>query len=203
MPKVLIQFAHPALSKSRVQKTLIHYCQNIEGVTFNDLYEQYPDLYIDIKREKELLLQHDIIILQHPFFWYSGPAIIKQWLDLALEYNWAYGPNGKALIGKKILNAISCGSRKEAYSTTGLHQHPLTDFLLPFKQTASLCKMEYLPPFVIHSAHKLTQPAIEKYGEQYAAILKALVSGIITTDDLQKLEYLNDLHSSAGITETV
>jgi glutathione-regulated potassium-efflux system ancillary protein KefG len=37
MPRILIQFAHPAFSKSKVQKTLVKYCKDIEGVTFNDL----------------------------------------------------------------------------------------------------------------------------------------------------------------------
>ena len=55
MTKVLIQFAHPILSKSVIQKTLLQYCHDLKGVTVNDLYENYPDLYIDVKREQELL----------------------------------------------------------------------------------------------------------------------------------------------------
>ena len=193
MPSILIQFAHPAFSKSRAQKTLVKYCSSIEGVTFNDLYEQYPDLYIDVKREQQLLLDHDIIILQHPFYWYSGPAIIKQWLDLVLEYNWAYGPQGNALTGKKMLNVLSSGSRKEAYGSTGFNKYPVSDYLLPYRQTANLCRMEYLPPFIVHGTHRITSEMLEQHGEQYAMILKGLVSGIIKEDSYQHLEYLNDL----------
>src|ERR1700755_676000 len=119
MARVLIQFAHPLLSKSLIQRTLLDYCRDLEGVTFNDLYEYYPDLYIDVKREQDLLMNHDILVLQHPFYWYSSPAIIKQWLDLVLEYDWAYGNNGNALKGKKMFNAISCGGGKQTYGPGG------------------------------------------------------------------------------------
>ena len=119
MAEVLILFAHPALEKSRVHAQLIKQATTIAGVTFHDLYETYPDFDIDVAREQRLLLENDIIIFQHPFYWYSCPAIIKQWLDLVLEHNWAYGPEGKALSGKFAFNVISCGGSKEAYSHEG------------------------------------------------------------------------------------
>jgi len=92
--KILILFAHPAMQKSRVNKRLIEPLSNVEGVTFHDLYDSYPDLYIDVEREKSLLLENDIIIFHHPFYWYSSPAIIKEWQDLVLEFGFAYGPGG-------------------------------------------------------------------------------------------------------------
>jgi glutathione-regulated potassium-efflux system ancillary protein KefG len=193
MAKVLIQFAHPTLSKSSVQKTLETYCRKVKGVTFNDLYEYYPDLYIDVKREQKLLAQHDIVILQHPFYWYSSPPILKQWQDLVLEYNWAYGPEGKALAGKKIFNAISCGGGREAYKETGYNRFPVTQFLLPFNQTAHLCRMEYLPPFVVHETYIMSEEKIRGYGEQYAHILTALVNDGLEPEQYRNVEYLNEL----------
>ena len=193
MAKVLIQFAHPTLSKSSIQKTLETYCRKVKGVTFNDLYEYYPDLYIDVKREQKLLAQHDIIIFQHPFYWYSSPPILKQWQDLVLEYNWAYGPEGTALTGKKILNAISCGGGREAYKETGYNRFPVTQFLLPFNQTAHLCKMEYLPPFVVHETYNMSDEMIKSYGEHYASILTSLVNDEFQAEHYQGVEYINEL----------
>lgn len=167
MPEVLILFAHPAFSRSRVHKEMVKQVRNLKGVTFNDLYENYPDLFIDVKREQELLLQHDIIVLQHPFYWYSGPPIIKQWLDLVLEFNWAYGPQGTALKGKKIMNAISCGSAEKSYTDLGHHHYPVSQFLLPFQQTALLCHMEYLPPFIVYGTHHLEKNFLEQQGVEY------------------------------------
>lgn len=195
MSKILIQFAHPTLSRSNVQRTLETHCRNVKGVTFNDLYEHYPDLYIDVKREQQLLLQHDVIIFQHPFYWYSSPPILKQWQDLVLEYNWAYGPEGDALAGKKIFNALSCGGGKEAYKETGYNRFPVNQFLLPFNQTAHLCKMEYLPPFVVHETYTVSEEELEFYGQQYASILNAFVKDEIGPHHYQHVEYLNELYN--------
>lgn len=60
MSRILLLFAH---------------AKHLDGITFHDLYEAYPDFDIDIKFEQQLLLQHDIIIWQPPFYWYSAPAI--------------------------------------------------------------------------------------------------------------------------------
>ena len=193
MSKVLIQFAHPTLSKSNIHKTLETYSRKVKGVTFNDLYEYYPDLYIDVEREQQLMLKHDVIIFQHPFYWYSSPPIIKQWQDLVLEYNWAYGPEGQALAGKKIFNAISCGGRKDAYRENGYNRFPISQYLLPFNQTAHLCNMEYLPPFVVHDTYVMNDENLKSYGEQYAHVLTALVNNEIQPEQYQNVEYLNEL----------
>src|SRR5690349_3159009 len=95
--KILILFAHPRLRNSVVQSALIKAVAGLEGVTFRDLYASYPDYMIDVEAEQKALLAHDVIVLQHPFYWYSSPAIIKEWQDLVLENGWAYGPGGTAL----------------------------------------------------------------------------------------------------------
>ena len=68
MKKILILFAHPAFQKSRANKQLVAGIDKIEGVTFHDLYQHYPEFDIDVAREQELLMQHDIIVFHHPFF---------------------------------------------------------------------------------------------------------------------------------------
>ena len=109
MTRILILFAHPALEKSRIHRQLLRGLPELPGVTLNDLYERYPDFDIDIAREQQLLTDHDLVILQHPFYWYSTPALLKQWQDLVLEHGWAYGSQGKALRGKQVLSVISTG----------------------------------------------------------------------------------------------
>ena len=68
MKKILINFAHPAKSRSNVNKALRKAVENIEGVTVNDLYTRYPDFMIDVEREKQLCETHDIIIFQIGLF---------------------------------------------------------------------------------------------------------------------------------------
>ncbi|HEX5654927.1 MAG TPA: NAD(P)H-dependent oxidoreductase [Chitinophagaceae bacterium] len=193
MAKLLILFAHPALEKSRVHQRMIRHVQHLEQVYFHDLYETYPDLDIDVSREKQLLLDHDLVIWQHPFYWYSSPAIIKQWLDLVLEHNWAYGSQGKMLAGKRIFNAISCGGTKEAYTATGRNRFTIPQLLAPFEQTAVLCQMKYLPPFVVHGTHRLREADIELYAIQYEQLLVSLAHDRISEEEYQAVTYLNEL----------
>src|SRR5512139_1443397 len=119
MPRVLVLFAHPALEKSRVHRRLVERARASDGVTFHDLYEAYPDFDVDVKREQALLLAHDAVVLQHPFYWYSTPALVKQWEDLVLEHGWAYGSRGTMLRGKRMLSAITTGGGEAAYRAQG------------------------------------------------------------------------------------
>ena len=64
--KILVVFAHPKMSESIVQREMLSRIQNLENVTIHDLYASYPDFVIDVDHEQALLLQHDLIILQHP-----------------------------------------------------------------------------------------------------------------------------------------
>lgn len=84
-----------------------------ENIKFHDLYELYPEFNINIKYEQELLQEYDIIIWQHPMYWYSCPPILKQWIDMVLEYNWAYGSKGDALRNKLIFQVITTGGKRK------------------------------------------------------------------------------------------
>jgi glutathione-regulated potassium-efflux system ancillary protein KefG len=199
MARILVIFAHPALEKSRVQKEMVSQAQNIKGVLLHDLYELYPDFDIDVKAEQKLLLAHDIIVLQHPFYWYSCPAIIKQWEDLVLEHNWAYGHLGNMLRGKKIFNAISIGGGAQAYTATGRNRFTIPELLRPFEQTALLCKMNYLPPFVIHGTHKLQSEDVREHAKKYRQLLLALAEDKIEEEKFSEIGYMNDLVDQQSI----
>ena len=192
MSKVLILFAHPALEKSRVNKRLIRDVNSINNITFNDLYEEYYDFNIDVEREKKLLVEHDIIIFHHPFFWYSTPALLKQWEDLVLEHGWAYGSKGTALIGKKLMNIITTGGTSQAYTKESINRYTIREFLIPIEQTAKLCGMIYLPPYLIQGTHRLTEKEIDDYASKYIQILKDLSEDKFKIDELLKHETMND-----------
>ena len=193
MPRILILFAHPALEKSRVQYKMARQIRRLQNITFHDLYQVYPDLDIDVEQEKKLLLQHDIIIFQHPFYWYSAPAILKQWQDLVLEHGWAYGSGGRALAGKKIFNAITCGGPRAVYQKEGRNRFTINELLAPFNQTAFLCHMTYMPPFVVFDTLKLTDADIELHALKYEELLLAIQSDRITDVEWQQSDYLNDV----------
>ena len=150
MRGVLVLFAHPVLERSRVNRRLIEAVDGLPNVMIHDLYEVYPTLDIDVPREQQLLLDHDVVVMHHPFYWYSSPAVLKEWQDLVLTHGWAYGKGGTKLRGKTMLNAVTTGGPESAYHREGYNRFTIRELLTPFDQTAHLCGMRYLAPFAIH-----------------------------------------------------
>jgi glutathione-regulated potassium-efflux system ancillary protein KefG len=175
--RVLILFAHPALQRSRVNGPLVAAVRGLEGVTFNDLYEEYPDFLIDADREQALLRAHDLIVFHHPFYWYSSPAILKEWQDIVLEYGFAYGESGTALRGKRWLSVITAGGPQEAYQPEGFNRFTIRQLLTPFEQTAQLCGMTFLDPFIVHGTHALSKAEIATHAADYRRLIAALRDG--------------------------
>ena len=188
---ILVLFAHPAVRRSRVNRRMIEAIQDLDRTTVNDLYEAYPDLDIDVAREQQLLTAHEVVVFQHPFYWYSTPAILKEWQDLVLEHGWAYGHDGHALEGKFLMSAITTGGGEDAYRRQGVNKFTMRELLAPIEQAARLCGIEYLPPFVIHGTHQLTDRKIGEHGRDYRRILEALRDGTIDLDVARGLPRIN------------
>ena len=168
MTKTLILFAHPALEKSRANKALIEKAGTYDHVTVNDLYLHYPDFNIDVQREQELLVQHDRIVFQHPLYWYSTPAIVKEWFDRVLVYGWAYGKDGDSLVGKRARSVVTAGGAEEAYCGSGYNKYSVPELLRPIEQTANLCGMEYLTPLVFYNALHQSSDGYQNWAATYS-----------------------------------
>lgn len=193
MSRILVLFAHPMLEKSKTQKTFLEAIGKLNKVYVHDLYQVYPHFDIDVTFEQELLSKHDIIVFQHPFYWYSAPPLIKQWIDLVLEHGWAYGKDGNQLKGKWMFHAISTGGPQMAYQEGGFNQYTIRQFLAPFEQTARLCKMQFLPPFVMHATHKSGASEIQTFALNYRQLLEGLTQEMYDLGSLSSANYLNDL----------
>lgn len=193
MKKVLILLAHPKFEHSAINQALIKSISGLENVEIRDLYELYPDFNIDVQTEQESLIMSDIIIWQHPVYWYSAPPLLKQWIDLVLEFSWAYGPGGIFLKGKHILNAVSSGGAKEAYSKEGRNGYTLKEFFLPYHQTAKLCNMTYLPPFEVNGTHKITADQMKADTEKYKKTVLFLRDTPVFPHEISTLDSLNQL----------
>lgn len=194
MASVLVLYAHPAPHKSRINRRLASVARELQGVTFRDLYELYPDFLIDVEEEQKLLKEHDVIVFQHPFYWYSAPALVKEYLDLVLAYGWAYGEGGTALQGKVMLQAISAGGSEEMYCCEGRNRYTIRQLLAPFDQTAVLCGLRYLAPHVIHGANQLADAAvIQPLAQRYARLLSALRDETLPLELAAAAHKINDL----------
>ena len=175
MARVLLYYAHPGHRHSHVNQAMYEAAAIVEGITRVDLYATYPRQDINIDREQALLLDHDIIVFQHPLFWYSTPSLIKEWIDLVLEHGFAYGAGGDKLKGKILMQAVTAAGSAEAYTEAGYQHFPLRTFLTPMEQTARLCKMRYGAPYVLHSALKAPDAgAVAPHVAGFVDLLQAL-----------------------------
>jgi glutathione-regulated potassium-efflux system ancillary protein KefG len=167
--KILVIVAHPNLEQSKVNKTWMNRLQQEENVTVHNLYAHYPTFAIDVEKEQQLLLEHDRIVLQFPFYWYSSPALLKQWQDVVLTYGFAYGSKGNKLHGKEFILAISSGGPAEAYRAGGNNHYSMSELIRPFQATANLCGMHFLPSFLLQGMTSLTEDRLEESTEELAA----------------------------------
>ena len=187
MASVYFVFAHPHRTQSRVCSTVLKRIRDLDNVTVCDLYEAYPAFHIPVADEQAKVVANAVILLQHPFYWYSAPAIIKEWQDLVLENGWAYGPGGSRLAGRFLLSAISTGGTEQAYHPQGRHRFEVEDLLAPFNQTTHLCSMAYRTPFVIQAGRRASPEALGASVESYRDLVIGLRDGAI--DPLERLAH--------------
>lgn len=191
--KILILFAHPSLERSEVNAPLADAVSGLPGVNLVDLYAEYPDFQVDIDREQQRLLDHDVIIFQHPLYWYSTPAILKEWQDLVLEHNFAYGTKGDKLHGKIFFSAITAGGGEDAYRSGGYNNFTIRELLHPMEQTANLCGMIYLPPYALFGSRSaVDEDRVHCHIDGWKKILQALRDDQLDITRAQQLDCLNN-----------
>jgi glutathione-regulated potassium-efflux system ancillary protein KefG len=166
--------------------------ETLEGITFHDLYASYPDFLIDVSHEQQLCRNHDVIVFQHPFYWYSTPAIIKEWLDLVLEYGWAYGPASRALAGKITFQTLTAGGDSVNYRANGSNQFTIRELTTPYRATANLCGMDWLPPFAVLGIYRgIPKTQQVRHAEDYRRTLIALRDDRLDLVQARSRELLN------------
>ncbi|MEM0964716.1 MAG: NAD(P)H-dependent oxidoreductase [Verrucomicrobiota bacterium] len=162
---------HPALQESRVNRIWKEQLEKSGKIaTSRDLYVEYPDFQMDVKREQQLLREHDRIVFQFPFYWYSSPPLLKKWLDDVLTYGFAYGNKGKQLQGKDLQLILSAGGQQKFYSGFDIYA-TLYDLLRPFQLTANLCQMNYMIPVWMVQADSATEETIREHGNRWIEII--------------------------------
>lgn len=150
---IALIYAHPYAEQSLANRELLAATDDLSFVARRSLYDLYPDFDIDVEAEQRVLASADLIVLQHPIYWYSTPALLKLWIDDVLALGWAYGEGGTALVGKSVQWVVTTGGDFRAYSPEGPHGHPFDVFIAPMRQTVRFCGMHWLAPLIVHDAH--------------------------------------------------
>ncbi len=162
---VLVITAHPQMEQSRINRRMMRSAAGLASapsgpVVVRDLYSLYPDYLIDVPAEQALLAQASLVVWQHPIHWYSMPPLMKLWVDDVLSFGWAYGPGGTALRGKDLWLVATTGGPEDSYHPESYNRYFFDAFLPPYEQTAALCGMRFLPPLLLHGAHRADEAQI-------------------------------------------
>ena len=162
MSRILILLAHPQLAHSRIGADLARAARDA-GHAVRDLYALYPDYLVDVPAEQAALADADLVVWLHPIHWYGMPPLMKLWLDEVFSFGWAYGPGGQALQGKDLWLVTSTGGPEASYAPGGYNRHFFDAFLPPYEQTAALAGMRFLPPLVLHGAHRAPADEVQAH----------------------------------------
>ena len=174
---VLVIVAHPQLEQSRANRRLLKAARALaaaeEGkarprVAVRELYSLYPDYLIDLAAEQAALEAARLVVWQHPIHWYHMPPLMKLWVDDVLAFNWAYGPEGHALRGKDLWLVASTGGPEDSYRPDNYNRYFFDAFLPAYEQTAALCGMRFLPPLLLHGAHRITEEQLRAHSAVYS-----------------------------------
>lgn len=184
----LVVMAHPDLAHSRVTRRVQQAFEAEPQLVLHDLYARYPDFWIDVDAERAALSAAQLVVWLHPVHWYGMPALMKQWMDTVLGYGWAYGPGGTALAGKDLWLCASAGGAEDSYramlgapSDDHPNVHPFDPFLPPYRQTAALTRMRWLPPSVFFHAHRAEGTALDAHVADLVARLRRYPEGLDDT----------------------
>lgn len=169
--KTIICLFHPDLAHSQINKALAH-SATAAGFELRDLYHLYPDFNIDVAREHDGLSAADRIVLQFPIYWYSSPALLKEWQDRVFTPGWAYA-GGAALRGKELLLAVSTETDAANYQHDGTVGYTLNKLLAPFQATSHFLGMHYLAPFATFGAANMDHETLAKQSQAYLKRLRS------------------------------
>ncbi|GEK91883.1 NAD(P)H-dependent oxidoreductase [Alkalibacterium kapii] len=147
--KTLIIVSHPSVLESGSQQFLIQSLPDDEEITLHILEETYPNGDIDIKKEQKLLVNHDRILFQFPFYWYSSPPLLKKWQDEVLTEHFAFGYRGNKLKDKEFGLILAIGLPEKEYKTGGREGFSISELTKPFQAMAKKTGMIYLKPLTI------------------------------------------------------
>lgn len=175
MSKVLLVVGHPDLSQSKANAALVDAVRDLPHVTVHDLYATYPNFQIDVAAEQALLADHDVIVFQHPVFWYNTTPLFKQWQDKVFTFGWAFTIDGSAsqLAGKKAVVAVTTGVPADHYTPEGSNQATIETLLSNWQATLRLCQFDIQQPMVkvYGTAFGLSDEDLATAAKQYSELL--------------------------------
>jgi len=163
---ISLLYAHPYLRAARLEQMLLNAVQHWPGLELRDLYQLYPDFYVDVATEQKLLSHSDAIVLHYPMQWGLPPALLVHYLHKVFHYGWAYG-HGRdgqavdALKGKHfwlVTHTVVSGQ----HEADPCYQQRM---FAPLQQLAESCGMNWQAPMMLPELtdHTIASEAANQY----------------------------------------
>lgn len=172
--KVLVIYSHTYPEISTAGNAILEVFKATPNFEVRDLDALYPDLSkIDVAAEQKALVEADIIIFQHPIFWFNVPSALKRWMDEVLQHGFAYGTGGDKLHGKKFIHSFTTASKQEFFA--GELEHVLR---APIQASVNYCGMEYVQAFPLYGQLTLTNPNVAQEAKAHAEKLVSFVQSL-------------------------
>jgi putative NADPH-quinone reductase len=142
---ISLLYAHPYAHLARMERLMLNEVQKWPGLELRDLYQLYPDFYIDVALEQKMLLHSRAIILHYPLQLGFPPALLVQYLHKVFQHGWAYGAaDADALQGKTLWLVTR--------ATTKAQQPSLAEaqaLFAPVERLALSCGMQWQQPLLM------------------------------------------------------
>lgn len=144
MSNILVVSGHTDIEHSNANKIILNKLKEaFPQAVFSILNQEYPDFAIDFEKEKTKLDAADLVVFDFPVYWYSYPSLLHRWIEIVFAHGYAYGSQGKALVGKKFAISFTSGGSRE--DNEGLFHRPIEEIVAkPLEETKALTGMVYL-----------------------------------------------------------
>lgn len=199
--KTLVIVGHPQINDSGTQQFLKRAAE-FDTVKWHVLTgESY-----DISAEQALLTQADRIIFQFPLYWYSAPAIFKDWVDQVFTRRFSYPSAQGALVGKQLGIAVSLGEAAKHFRAGETESASISQLMVPYQAMANKMGMSFLPTFIIdqfnyktdkqksmlliHYQRYLTQTRLGHFQDDEDWLIDQAEQQLAITDDANKQQTL-------------
>ena len=164
--------AHPYPKFSLVSVPLVQGLrERFPDMKVRELYELYPDASIDVFEERRAVSESSLILFSHPVFWYSVPALLKQWFDDVLGYGFAYGRGGSALRGKGVLWLPVLGAGLDDEGPRSAEDIRIAE--APLRRMWETCGAKWLAPQVFDGRYPYSA---DEFGAQLDHIAQAMAA---------------------------
>lgn len=123
-----------------------------------------------IANEQEKIRTSQLTLVQFPMYWFSTPAIFKNYFDLVYAYGFAYPgsfEDSPLNDGRCALLSVTTNSREDTYSQQGKAE-PMPDLLLPMELSYRFCGHQILPHIAHYGVPQWEEAQLTQHLNDYA-----------------------------------